>query len=280
MNQIDTGRFIADCRKEKGLTQAQLAEMLNITDRAVSKWETGKCMPDSSIMLELCNILDVTVNELLSGERIEMNHYEEKVSKNLIELKRKDENNMNRKAIISIIYTIAMVIGILVCCICDIAISGTLTWSLIVLSSVLLTWIAAFPVILLGKKGVLVAMVAISILIVPFMYLLSILIKVNAVFSIGAIMSIISLVFLWIIYILYYRLKERKLLATGLTFILAIPFALLINITLSKMIDAPAIDVWDILSLFILLIIAVAFIIGDYARKRLVTPPNSLSSPH
>ena len=77
MNQIDTGKFIASYRKEKGLTQAQLAEKLNITDRAVSKWETGKCMPDSSIMLELCNILDVTVNELLSGEKIEMNNYEE-----------------------------------------------------------------------------------------------------------------------------------------------------------------------------------------------------------
>lgn len=69
MNQIDTGKFIAGCRKEKGLTQAQLAEKPSITDRAVSKWETGKCMPDSSIMLELCRILDVSVNELLSGEK-------------------------------------------------------------------------------------------------------------------------------------------------------------------------------------------------------------------
>ncbi|MBR4832570.1 MAG: helix-turn-helix transcriptional regulator, partial [Butyrivibrio sp.] len=84
MNQIDIGKFIANCRKEKGLTQAQLAEKLNITDRAVSKWETGKSLPDSSIMLELSNILGVTVNELLSGERIEMNNYEEKVSENLI----------------------------------------------------------------------------------------------------------------------------------------------------------------------------------------------------
>ena len=268
MNQIDTGKFIASCRKEKGLTQAQLAEKLNITDRAVSKWETGKCMPDSSIMLELCNILDVTVNELLSGERIEMNNYEEKVSENLIELKRKDENNMNKNTIISIIYTITMVIGILVCCIYDVAISGTLTWSLITLSSILITWIASFPVILLGKKGVLVAMVAISILILPFMYILSILIKVNEVFNIGAIMSIYTLVFLWIIYILYYRLKERKLLATGITFLFAIPFTLLINITLSKLIGEPVIDVWDILSVFILLIVSVAFIIVDYARKK------------
>lgn len=268
MNQIETGTFIASCRKEKGLTQAQLAEKLNITDRAVSKWETGKCMPDSSIMLELCNILDITVNELLSGARIEMNNYEEKVNENLIELKRKDENSMSKNTIISSIYTIAMVIGILVCCICDIAISGTLTWSLIVLSSILFTWIASFPVILLGKKGVLVSMIAVSIFIVPFMYILSILTKVNEVFRIGAIMSMISLVFLWIIYILYYHLKERKLLATGIAFLFAIPFTFLINSTLSKMIDEPLIDIWDILSVFILLIIAVAFIIGDDARKK------------
>lgn len=68
MNQTEIGKFIARCRKEKKLTQAQLAEKLNITDRAVSKWETGKSMPDSSIMLELCEILGITVNELLSGE--------------------------------------------------------------------------------------------------------------------------------------------------------------------------------------------------------------------
>ena len=113
-----------------------------------------------------------------------------------------------------------------------------------------------------------VAMVAISILILPFMHILSILIKVNEVFNIGAIMSIYTLVFLWIIYILYYRLKERKLLATGITFLFAIPFTLLINITLSKLIGEPVIDVWDILSVFILLIVSVAFIIGDYARKK------------
>ena len=91
-------------------------------------------------------------NELLSGERIEMNNYEEKVSENLIELKRKDENNMNKNKIISIIYTVTMIIGILVCCICDVAISGTLTWSLITFSSILITWKASFPVVLLGKK--------------------------------------------------------------------------------------------------------------------------------
>lgn len=71
MDQIKIGKFIADCRKEQGLTQLDLAEKLHITDRAVSKWETGRSMPDSSIMLELCEILKITVNDLLSGERLE-----------------------------------------------------------------------------------------------------------------------------------------------------------------------------------------------------------------
>lgn len=96
MNQIKIGKFIAECRKNKKLTQADLAEKLNITDRAVSKWETGKGMPDSSIMIELCNILGINVNELLSGERIKMEDYEKKVEDNLIDFKRREEEN-NKK---------------------------------------------------------------------------------------------------------------------------------------------------------------------------------------
>lgn len=66
MNQEKIGKFIASCRKECGFTQASLAEKLGITDRAVSKWETGKSIPDASIMLELCNLLEISVNELLT----------------------------------------------------------------------------------------------------------------------------------------------------------------------------------------------------------------------
>ena len=72
MNQIKIGKFISECRKKENLTQAQLAEKLNITDRAISKWENGKAMPDSSIMLDLCSFLNISVNELLRGEKINM----------------------------------------------------------------------------------------------------------------------------------------------------------------------------------------------------------------
>ena len=92
MDQIKIGKFIAECRKNNNLTQMQLAEKLNITDRAISKWENGKAMPDSSIMLDLCNELKISVNELLSGEVIKMERYNKTVEKNLLEMvKRKEE---------------------------------------------------------------------------------------------------------------------------------------------------------------------------------------------
>ena len=92
MDQIKIGKFIAERRKGKGLTQAQLAEKLNITDRAVSKWECGKAMPDSSVMLELCNILGISVNDLLCGEIVKMENYDKSMEKNLIEVvKQKEE---------------------------------------------------------------------------------------------------------------------------------------------------------------------------------------------
>ena len=86
MEQAKVGKFIAECRKNKKMTQVELAEKLNITDRAISKWETGKGMPDSSIMLELCNELDISVNELLSGEVIKMETYNQKAEELLLNL--------------------------------------------------------------------------------------------------------------------------------------------------------------------------------------------------
>lgn len=91
MNQTKIGKFIAQCRKEKNLTQLQLAEKLNITDKAISKWERGLSLPDSSIMLELCDILGITVNDLLSGEVVTMEHYNKELENNLLEVIRQKE---------------------------------------------------------------------------------------------------------------------------------------------------------------------------------------------
>ena len=144
-------------------------------------------MPDSSIMLELCRILDISVNELLSGEKIEMENVNQKADEALLELKRKDENNMSKN---------------------------------------------------------------------------------TAVFRIGTPMSGFTLIYMWVVYVLYTRFRQRKLLATGVTLFLAIPFMLLVNVTLSKMIAEPMIDIWDILFIFILLVAAFAFMFEDYAHNK------------
>ena len=91
MDQIKIGKFIASCRKEQGMTQAALAEKLDISDRAVSKWETGKSMPDSGIMLELCDFLKINVNELLSGERIMVESYDKRAEENLLAMREEIE---------------------------------------------------------------------------------------------------------------------------------------------------------------------------------------------
>ena len=90
MDLIKVGKFIASLRKEKNLTQEELASKLYITDRAVSKWERGLSLPDADKMLELCNILGINVNELLCGEKIDMKDFEKETEKLLLELAKQD----------------------------------------------------------------------------------------------------------------------------------------------------------------------------------------------
>ena len=92
MDQQKIGRFIAERRKNKNLTQMQLAEILGITDRAVSKWERGISLPDSSVMLELCGILGITVNDLLCGEVVTMEHYDKELEKSLLDMVQQKES--------------------------------------------------------------------------------------------------------------------------------------------------------------------------------------------
>ena len=91
MNLIKIGKFIAESRKNKNLTQEELAEKLFITDRAVSKWERGLSLPDADKMLDLCNILDINVNELLIGEKIDMKDNEKKTEELLLEMAKQEE---------------------------------------------------------------------------------------------------------------------------------------------------------------------------------------------
>ena len=83
MDQIKIGKYIAKCRKNNKITQSELAEKLGVTDRAISNWENGKNLPDVSFFKPLCNELNITINDLLSGEKVEKNTYQEKLEENV-----------------------------------------------------------------------------------------------------------------------------------------------------------------------------------------------------
>lgn len=113
MNQVKVGKFIAECRKNNNLTQKQLAEKLNITDRAISKWENGKSLPDSSIMLELCDILKISVNDLLNGEVVLVDNYKEKSEKLILEMAKQKEDADRRLLFLEIVIGVFSVIVLL-----------------------------------------------------------------------------------------------------------------------------------------------------------------------
>lgn len=114
MDQIKIGRFIKQKRKEKGMTQSKLAEKLGVTDGAISKWENGNCMPDSGIIADLCKILNVTINDLFSGEIVDMKDNEKKLEENLLEITKlkqdREKQLMNLEIFIGILVAIVFLI--------------------------------------------------------------------------------------------------------------------------------------------------------------------------
>ena len=112
MDQIKIGEFIKIKRKEINMTQNELAEKLGVTDRAISKWENGICMPDSGIISELCKILNITINDLFSGEVVDMKDNEKRLEKNLLEIiklkEQKDKQLLSLEIFIGILVSIIL----------------------------------------------------------------------------------------------------------------------------------------------------------------------------
>ena len=147
MNQVKIGKFIAECRKEQNLTQLELAEKLGITDRAVSKWETGRAMPDSSIMLELCEILHITVTDLLNGEKVEGDRPDIREAQLLEVIK---EKQMADKKVLKIV-TLANIVSILffICCCIIVRFVAMPEWTKYTLVAVFLAILLLIELVLL-----------------------------------------------------------------------------------------------------------------------------------
>ncbi len=148
MNQVKIGKFIAECRKKKNLTQMQLAEKLGITDRAVSKWETGKAMPDSSIMLELCDVLSISVNDLLCGEVVIMDNYNKELENNLIEIIKQKEQADKRLLTMEIVTGIICILPLLAAAIIEATVPMEETTATILILASIVPLLIATPFML------------------------------------------------------------------------------------------------------------------------------------
>ena len=112
MDQILIGRFIAQERKRKGYTQKQLSEKLGISDKTVSKWERGNGFPEVSLLLPLCNELDITVNELLSGERVSEEDYRKKAEENMVNLVKEAQESKKKIILSAMVSMLALVAAV------------------------------------------------------------------------------------------------------------------------------------------------------------------------
>lgn len=112
MDQVRIGRFIAEMRKTQNFTQRQLADLLSVSDKTISKWECGKGLPEVSLMLPLCDALHITVNDLLSGERLSDKDYRERAEQNMVDLIKENEENKKRM----LLSVICGVITVIACC--------------------------------------------------------------------------------------------------------------------------------------------------------------------
>lgn len=273
MNENKIGQFIAECRKEKNMTQKELAEQLHITDKAVSKWERGLSCPDISLLTPLSKILDVTTGELLNGERnaAVSNDHSSGVDQAISYAEASaDKKRISLQHLFSISFSCLLLVGMVVCIICDLAIAGSLTWSRYVISSILFAWLIFIPVTRHGFHviGITGLLAAVSVFTIPYLYTLSKIVGGNnLVLSIGIKTALPSIVFLWCVYALFRKLRSRRLLAGALSFLLAVPLDLTINFILSGILSTPFFDGGDVLDLSIMFLCAVMLFMLDRAKN-------------
>ncbi|MCL2580577.1 MAG: helix-turn-helix domain-containing protein [Oscillospiraceae bacterium] len=262
MDNEKIGLFISELRKSRLMTQKDLAAKLNVTDKAVSKWERGLSCPDISLLAPLSDILGVTTGELLNGVRCDtQTAYVEESIVNVLHYADKavKTNAASIQNISSIVFSGLLLVGILTCAIVDLSIFGTLTWSLIPITACVFAWCSFIPTIKYGIRGTAISLIMFSGLIVPFLFILNILVDSGGLLlPIGIRMSVIGIVYLWIVFGLFKLLRARKLIALAISLLLGTFFSHLINLVLSRIIYTTLFDVWDAMSFLIIAAVTIA----------------------
>lgn len=232
MDNIKIGNFISELRKSKDLTQKELANMLNVTDKAVSKWERGVGYPEITIFPLLAESLGVSISELMLGGRIAATKDEPPminvantdaiVSDVMKYAEQTHEQKASRaKAIALKGLSIAFLIALFVCLLCNYVINKTFSWSLYVAGSEVTAWLMAAPFFIMKKHRFVTSLAGLTVAILPLLLLIEHLCPIkNWVIPFALPIVVISLVSLWISVILFVYTKIGRLYLTAFMFIL------------------------------------------------------------
>ncbi len=272
MDNKKMAQFISQLRKEKNLTQRQLAGQLNVTDKAVSKWERGLSCPDISLLPALSNILGVTTGELLNGAKAELSVPEmETIVETALQYadtatKKKAGNN---RLVLTMVISAISLLAIIVCIICNYAIERNLSWALFPVSSIIFVLLVTMPLILWVKKRTIMSLIMLSVLIVPFLFVLEKIIGIEGLLMpIGMRVSAIAVIYLWLIFFLFSNSKVYTYVSTAIVLFAGLPVAWGINTVVSKFTGQPVTDIWDVLTYSILAILGIAVFMFGYAKEK------------
>lgn len=232
MNIKQTGSFIAELRKQKNMTQKELADKLNVTDKAVSKWERGLGYPEITTIPILAELLGVSASEIILGQRDKSNSDCDEPSNiqtadsivsdtmdYMVQLH--DQKKIRFKNITFTVLTAIFLIGIFVCCLCNYVIDKHFSWSLYVLGSEATAWLVITPFLKLHRNRFITAMAGLTVAIVPFLALIEYLCPIKGwVISFALPIVGISLISLWVYILLF--------IYTGIRWIQMVAFGLIL----------------------------------------------------
>lgn len=271
MNHERMGNFICEQRKAKGLTQKQLAERLDITDKAVSKWERGMGYPDVTMLTKLADALGVTTTELLNGGREESTAPKaETLVQNALQYAEKVTVTNSRATRNIMLFGVAglSVLAIIVCVICNLAISEKLTWALYPLVSIVFAWLVITPQFVFRNRKMEWTLLSLCVFLIPFLACIErVSNTVGWLRPIGIPISIAAMVYLWFV---LYPLKKikNKWYASGIALGFLLPFNIVVNAVLARTVGEPLFDVWDALAAGIVAVLLAVFLIIGYARNQ------------
>ena len=217
----------------------------------------------------LSECLGVSVSELLNGERSIISTESDIELNNVVTYAQQSSHskNITFRRTAAAIFSFVMLVGIAICVICDLASSGALTWSLYPISSVIFVWAAFFPIIILQRKGALISLCSVTLLLLPFIWVLSRLTDVGMVFGAGWRISVAVIAYLWVAYGIVYIWRKRKLFAAGIAILGGIILCIVINLIISDLFVASVADLWNIIAYVIMGMLAVGCLVYDKMKQ-------------